>query len=226
MHLSINVMNQKFVETRCANQSTIPAKSGTNGRSGSGPMPGRRSGSCGQLLARHAKAILDRSCRVLAARHNAGVAAIEFAIYGLVFTMIVAAVGDIGLLLFTASELDAAVSAGAQYAVNNAAMVASNPSTLSTNISDIVNGAIGSGWATSTVNVNNSNDSTHCYCPTGTPGNWSWGSTVTCGSTCSGGGVGGQFVTITASRSVSPLFPTFGFVQSGTLTRNALVETE
>ena len=164
--------------------------------------------------------------QLLRPQDDAGVAAIEFAIYAMVFLMIVAATVDIGLLMFTGAQLDAAVSAGAEYAVNNATLVTSNPSGLNTNIANIVNNAIGTSWATSTVNVNNSNDSTHCYCPTGTPGNWTWGSTVTCGSACAGGGIGGQFVTITASRAVSPLFPTFGFVANGTLTRNALVETQ
>lgn len=160
------------------------------------------------------------------ARENAGVAAIEFAIYGMVFLMIVAATVDIGLLLFTQSELDAAVSAGAEYAANSAALVASNPSGLSTNIADVVDNANGTSWASSTVNVNNGNDSTGCYCPTGTPGNWAWGSAVTCGSACSGGGIGGQFVTITATATVSPLFPAFGFVAGSTISRSALVETQ
>ncbi len=160
------------------------------------------------------------------ARDDAGVAAIEFAVYATVFLMITAATVDIGLLLFTQSELDAAVSAGAQYAANSTAMVASNPSGLNANISNIVDNANGAGWATSTVNVNNSNDTTGCYCPTGSPGSWSWGSTATCGSACGGGGEAGQFVTITASRSVSPIFSAFGFVQNGTISRSALVETQ
>jgi hypothetical protein len=42
----------------------------------------------------------------------------------------------------------------------------------------------------------------------------------------SGGGVGGQFVTITASCTISPIFSSFGFVPSGTISRSALVETE
>jgi Flp pilus assembly protein TadG len=168
---------------------------------------------------------LRRAVQLLTTPANGGVAAIEFAIFGLVFLMIVAAVVDIGLMLFTQSELDAAVSAGAQYAANSATLVATNPTGLGTNISDIVTNANGTAWATSvTVNVNNS-DTTGCYCPTGTPGNWTWGSTVTCGSSCSGGGVGGQFVTITATRNVSPIFPAFGFVPSA-MTSNALVETQ
>ena len=89
-----------------------------------------------------------------------------------------------------------------------------------------MNNLNGTGGATSTVNVNNSNDTTGCYCPSGSPGSWSWGTTVTCGSSCTGGGIGGQFVTITANRSVSPLFPTFGFVQNGTITGSVLVETQ
>src|SRR5271167_4407028 len=107
--------------------------------------------------------------------------------------------------------VDTAVNAGAQYAVNNAGMVSSGSSTLNTEISNLVNNLNGTGWATSTVNVSNSNDTTGCYCPSGTPGSWTWGSTVTCGNSCaSGGGIGGQFVTITANRSISPIFTAFG----------------
>lgn len=179
---------------------------------------------------------LRRAAQLFKAPEKDGVAAVEFAIYALVFLMMVAAVVDIGLLLFTQSELDAAVSAGAQYAANSAILVARDPTDLNTNISDIVQNANGTSWANSpTVNVNNGNDETGCYCPTGTPGNWTWGTAIAqtnCGQPCSsvGGagsaGVAGQFVTITASRTVSPLFPTFGFVQSGTISANALVETQ
>jgi hypothetical protein len=132
------------------------------------------------------------------------------------------------LLLYTDFQLDTAVNAGAQYAVNNAGMVSSGPSTLNTEISNLVNNLNGTGWATSTVNVNNSNDTTGCYCPSGTPGNWSWGSASTsCGSNCpSGGGLYGQFVTITANRNISPIFPTFGFVPNGAISRSVLVETQ
>jgi hypothetical protein len=169
---------------------------------------------------------LRRALGVLAPSENAGVAAVEFAICATILLTILAGTIDIGLLLYTEFQLDTAVNAGAQYAVNNAAMVGSSPSTLNSEISSIVNDLNGTGWATSTVNVNNSNDSTGCYCPSGTSGSWSWGGTVSCGSSCTGGGVGGQFVTITANRSVSPIFPTFGFVNNGTISRSVLVETQ
>jgi Flp pilus assembly protein TadG len=171
-------------------------------------------------------ALAKRALRPLA-RENSGVAAIEFAICSTIFLTAVAGTVDIGLLLYTEFQLDTAVNAGAQYAVNNAAMVGSSPSTLNTDISNLVNNLNGTGWATSTVNVNNGNDTTGCYCPSGTPGNWTWGSTVTCGNSCaSGGGIGGQFVTITANRGISPIFTAFGFVSSGTVSRSVLVETQ
>jgi Flp pilus assembly protein TadG len=180
--------------------------------------------------------------RIFEAHENVGVAAVEFAIYALVFLTIVAATVDIGLLLFTTSQLDAAVTAGAEYAVNNANDVNStNGSSLATSISQIVTNSNGTNWANATIVVNNgpqvtvtngsssssgtATNANSCYCPTGTPGSWTWGSTVTCASSCTGGGVGGQFVTITASRSLTSLFPSFGFVPS-TVSRSILVETQ
>ena len=47
--------------------------------------------------------------RVLRAEENAGVAAIEFAIFATVFVIILAGTVDIGTLVYTASQLDAAV---------------------------------------------------------------------------------------------------------------------
>jgi Flp pilus assembly protein TadG len=155
-------------------------------------------------------------------RAEDGVVAIEFAIL-----IILAGTVNIGYLLYTASELDAAVSAGAQYAENNAALVSSNPSGLAGDIQAVVDNVNRTRWASATVNVNNG--TTQCYCPSGTPtNNWSWGSGETgCDTACpSGTGVWGQFVTIKATTNVTPLFPTFGFVQSGTLSRSAVVETE
>ena len=167
-----------------------------------------------------------RAGRLLTRRENAGVAAVEFALCATIFLTLLAGTIDIGLMLYTEFELDNAVDAGAQYTLNNITMVGTAPSTLNSNISTIVNNVNGSGWATSTVDVNHNNDTTGCYCPTGSPGSWTWGSAVTCGSACTGGGVGGQFVWITANRSISPIFSSFGFVPNGTISRSVLVETQ
>jgi Flp pilus assembly protein TadG len=159
--------------------------------------------------------------RLPALANEAGLAAVEFALYSTIILTVLAGTTDLGLELYTNS-----VNAGAQYVMNNAAMVSSSPSTLSSNTQNLVADVNGTGWATATADVNNSDDATGCYCPTGTPGNWTWGGTVSCGSACSAGGVGGQFVTIIASRAITPLFPAFGFVQNGTVSRSVLVETQ
>jgi Flp pilus assembly protein TadG len=165
--------------------------------------------------------------RILRAKQDAGTAAVEFALLASLFMIIVAGIAEFGYWIYAASELTAAVSAGSQYAANNGAMVATDPSGLAAAVSAVVNNANGAGWATSTVNVNNGS-SANCHCPTGTPGNWMWGSAVACGSACAGGGVAGQFVTITASPSsaVSAGFPTFNLTYSGTMSRSAIVETQ
>jgi Flp pilus assembly protein TadG len=168
-------------------------------------------------------------CRILSARENTGVAAIEFAVCAAALLVVLAGTVDVGRLLYTASQLDAAVSAGAQYAANNYASVsksATDAANLSTAIANVVASANGSAWATATVNVNNGNDATGCYCPSGSPGSWSWGSTKTCGSSCTGGGVAGQFVTITASRNLTAMFPALGLISGGAVARYALVETQ
>jgi len=160
---------------------------------------------------------------ILGVGRNAGAATVEFALLIPLFTIIVAGTADLVYWIYATSQLTAAVSAGAQYAEINP-----KSPTLQTDIQTIVDNANGTGWATSTVNVNNGS-STNCYCPTGSPGNWTWGSPVTpCGSTCAGGGVAGQFVTITASPSstVSPLFSTYNLVYSGSISRSAIVETQ
>jgi hypothetical protein len=171
--------------------------------------------------------VLEAVPRIPTAWHSAGSAAVEFAIFVPFFMIIVAGTLDLGYLIYTASELTAAVSAGSQYAENNAAMVSSNPRRLADNIGTIVENANGTKWATSTVNVNNGGDTTGCYCPTGSPGYWIWGTAVTCGKPCTGGGgVAGKFVTISGNHTVSPLFPTFGLMYNGTISRNAMVETQ
>jgi TadE-like protein len=68
-----------------------------------------------------------------------GGAAIEFGICATIFLTAVSGTVDIGLLLYTEFELDTAANAGAQYAVNNPAMVGGGPSALNTEISNPVN---------------------------------------------------------------------------------------
>ena len=166
------------------------------------------------------------AARILGGVVTSGTAAVEFAIFVPLFMILVAGTVDFGYLIYSGSALSAAVSAGSQYTENNVTRVSLDPTGLAADISTIVNNANGTNWATSAVNVNNGNDTTNCYCPTGLPGNWTWGTPMACGKLCASGSIAGQFVTITASRNVSALFPTFGLAYSDTISRSAIVETQ
>ncbi|HZB94021.1 MAG TPA: TadE/TadG family type IV pilus assembly protein [Stellaceae bacterium] len=172
-----------------------------------------------------------------------GVAAIEFALFAMVFLILLAGTIDLGNALYTEFELDSAVSAGAQVAaISGASVNSTSASTLATSIATTVANANGSGWANVTVVVNNgpsasisggstssggtATNADNYYCLTGTPANWSWGGSLAQGTACSGGGTAGQFVTITAQRTVTSFFPHFGFVPKGALIQSAAVETQ
>ncbi|HZL00180.1 MAG TPA: TadE/TadG family type IV pilus assembly protein [Caulobacteraceae bacterium] len=175
------------------------------------------------------------------ARDERGMAAVEFAILAPVFAVIFAGSADFGGVLYTQFRLNAAVSAGANYALVNAASVSSTSgASLASNVAQVVESNAGSDWADDGIVVNNgptnnvtSGSSTaggtassadSCYCPTLAPA-FSWGGAATCGSACSGGGVAGKFVTITASKTYTPIFSSYNIVKNGAVTVTTAVET-
>lgn len=188
--------------------------------------------------------LLHRFACVLSLRERQGVAAIEFALYSVVFLSILAGTVDIGNLIFSEFQLDQSIAAGAQYAVVNATQVSSSGGgALASSISTVVNnGHTSSGGWTNTVVVNNGPTATttngtvsssgtaanadNYYCPTGTPGSWTWGAGKTSGASCGSNVIAGKFVTISASRSIAPFFPAWGFVTNGTITHYAMVQVQ
>ena len=140
-------------------------------------------------LARRVRGCLTLLRGVASAAENAGVAAVEFAIYGTLILTIFAGTMDIGLLMFVEFQIDSAVSAGAQYAAINAASVNSaSGASLATAISNVVANANGTGWEDGAIVVNNgpavtggsaassgtASNADYCYCPTGSPSSWVW----------------------------------------------------
>jgi Flp pilus assembly protein TadG len=179
------------------------------------------------------------------ARDRGGIAAVEFALLTPVFCLLLAGVVDLGGALYAKFKLDSAVTAGANYAQINAASVnSSNGQTLANNIATIVETSQGSGWADDGVVVNNGPSTSVtsgtpttggtaanadvCYCPTGAVGTFTWGSSATCGSACPGSGAGyaGKFVTITATKTYTPIFSSYGIVQNDTITATAAVQVQ
>jgi Flp pilus assembly protein TadG len=172
-----------------------------------------------------------------------GLAAIEFAFIMPVFLILLVGVVDLGMMLFEDYKLDQAVAAGAEYAaVNPSSVDSTSGATLANSIATTVADANGSAWANDSVTVNDgptaivtngtlvsggtAANANNCYCPTGSAPNWSWGSAMTCGANCAGGGTAGKFVTITATASYTPLLTLYGFISSGPLRQSATIETQ
>lgn len=191
----------------------------------------------GRRLLRGGTAIVElwRSCRATAA--------IEFAFLMPVFLIMFVGIVDLGMMLVQDYRLDQAVAAGAEYAAIHGTSVSSTGgATLATNIATTVASANGSGWANDTVVVNNgpsvtvtsgssssagtASNADSCYCPTGSPPSWTWGSAMTCGASCAGGGTAGKFVTITATSSYTPILSIYHVINNGTLRQSAVVETQ
>ena len=178
-----------------------------------------------------------------------GIAAIEFSIIAPLFCLLFVAAIDMGSAIYTRFKLDAAVSAGANYALINAANVSSTGgATLASNIAAIVENSEGAGYANEAIAVNDGPTATvsggapgtpgtlttggtnapadSCYCPSGTTTAFTWGAAKTCGSTCASGGLAGKFVTVVATRTYSPIFSSYGLIANNTITASATVETQ
>jgi len=178
-----------------------------------------------------------------ALRDETGVSAIEFALVAPIFCFILVGVLEFGNLLFQRFELDAALAAGANYALVKADDVtAAGAPTLAANIEKVINAKWGKGWADSTVTINNGSSVTttsgtttaggtaanasSCYCPSGSAKSLVWGAAVACGAACTGGGEAGKFVLINLSMPYTPILTGYGIVDAGAITVATLIQTE
>lgn len=173
-----------------------------------------------------------------------GVSLIEFAFLAPVLCLILAGANDLGGMLYTRYNLDASVSAGANYALVSAASANStNGAALANTIASIVTNGGSTTPPNSTIVVNNGLTTTtsgagtpttsgtpaeadSCYCPTVGSTGVSWGPATTCGLSCSNGTLAGKFVYITANQTYTPLFPSYGFIQNWNVSTNAMVQVQ
>ncbi len=176
---------------------------------------------------------------------RSGVAAVEFALISPTIILVLVGLIDLGGILYTRFQLDASLSAGANYAMVNAASVNSTSgASLANTLAGLVSSGQSSNWAASSVTINSgptagstggtvttggtASSADSCYCPTGAAtSSVSWGGAQTCGTTCTGGGYAGKFVLLSASRSYTPIFSGYGLVsQTGTITTSSLVQVQ
>lgn len=176
-------------------------------------------------------------------RERRGAAAVEFAMIAPIFCVLLAASVDFGGVLYTQLKLDSAVAAGANYAqVNNANVSSANGAALATNVANIVRTSEGAAYADGMVVVNDGPSVTitggaassggaptpadSCYCPTGSGATFAWGAASACGASCPGAGIAGKFVTITVTRTYTPIFMSYGLIQNNKISASSVVETQ
>jgi Flp pilus assembly protein TadG len=172
-----------------------------------------------------------------------GTAAVELALVAPMLLTLLAGIIDFARVYHDEIELSGAVAAAAQYALINASSINStNVTSFAATLSGIVANSNGSAWAGATVTVNDGATSAvaagtttssgtaananSCWCPTGSPGSMSWGTAVTCGSSCAGGTLAGKFVTITGTRLFSAIFGNYGLISNTTLHQSTIVQAQ
>jgi len=116
-----------------------------------------------------------------------GAAAIEFAIIGGVFSMLLVVSGDLGLAYYSNMQVQTSAQVGAEYAAVHGFS--------SSTISSAVTGATSTAGITATPVP-----AQFCGCPSGTSI-----SNATCGTTCSDGTGVGTYVQVSASRTYTTL---------------------
>jgi Flp pilus assembly protein TadG len=176
-------------------------------------------------------------------RTRRSIAALEFGMLAPLYMIGMAATVDIGNAITANVIVAGSVQSASNYALVNASQVNSTSgATLATNLATIAANAFATNWANSTATVNNgpaasvtggttSSSGTPananlCYCPTGTYSSITWGTSVTCGTTCTGGGIAGKFVVVTASYTWTPLFTSYSFVPSGYVSSGTVVQVQ
>jgi Flp pilus assembly pilin Flp len=174
-------------------------------------------------------------------RERSGASALEFAMLAPVFIVILAGVVDVGTLLHTKYRLNAAIAAGSNFALVNGQDISEDDGAdLALNIAKVLAGEQPMSSSNSMIIVNNMTqlqvtggiassasmpgDGDACYCPSRVNGVLTWGSELSCGSACGGGGVAGKFVQIEISRPYTPMFGGYGLTDAGQVTVSAVVQ--
>ncbi len=175
-----------------------------------------------------------------------GTAVVEFAMIAPVLVLLLIGTVDFAMAIYDRFALNGAVSAAADYAILNAAEVSSTSEPqLASSLASVASASSNSVVSiTAAVNVNHgstatgtagavtatsgsASPATSCYCPAAASGGGvTWGSIATCGSTCSGGGIAGKFVTIAASVAFTSMFGSHGLIPSQNFTTSSVVQVQ
>jgi Flp pilus assembly protein TadG len=166
-------------------------------------------GLCGMIL--HLGTI-RRLCQFRRVRDHRATAIMEFALAAPALLYFLAAASDYGMGWWDAGCLANAVAQGAYYAFLN------GPSVNQTAVKTLVKTASSLSIPTANITVG---DPTQCYCPSGFPA--TLGTAVAnCSTTCADGTAAGNYMTITATYTLTGFFPIGGLSLIGKTIRESV----
>ncbi|MFE1599752.1 TadE/TadG family type IV pilus assembly protein [Methylobacterium sp. ID0610] len=174
---------------------------------------------------------------------ESGSAAVEFGIVAPFMLLVLVAATDLSGMLYTGFRLDATVSAAAQFAIVNPDKVNSTSGRdLADKLSKILTNGTDASALTARVTVNNgpivsSSNGTvsssgsdaqadSCYCPSRGSDGITWGASVSCGASCSGGTPAGKYVVLTVTKPYVSLFSSWGLVPRDGIAARAVVQVQ
>lgn len=160
---------------------------------------------------------------------QAGASAVEFAVLAPILLLILAAIIDLGTLVYTRMQIESAISAATAYAFANAENVSGeNGGSLGLGMTKLLVARLG-GDISADIVVNNgprqsyaegqiassgsASQASQCHCLQNNGGALTW-VTTSCGAACVAGGTAGRFVSITVRKPYQPLFYDYGMTQN------------
>ncbi len=172
---------------------------------------------------------------------DSGSSVVEFALIAPFVLLILTATFDIGMIIQAKFNLDARITAAANYAqINGASIEDAGATTFAGKIASLVSG--GSTDVEANVVLNNAasaavdngtlttNDTlgqmAQCYCPSRVAGKIQWGIAQTCLSPCADGSTAGKFIVLDATTPHTSLFRGYGITPDGMILTDAVVRIE
>lgn len=155
---------------------------------------------------------LQRLAHSLRDDHSA-VAAIEFGLLLPLFALIVVGAIDFGLAFDAKLRLSNAVGEGAQFSF------LTGPNVQAAQVQTVVQSAS----TLSPVNVNVTYSASSCYCLTGSPASLTQ---QNCSTSCANGTPPGKYVSIAATYTYQPIFPSYHLLANSVLSENATVRVQ
>ncbi len=176
-------------------------------------------------------------------RGESGASAVEFALLGPVFIVMMAGIVELGGAVNTKLRIDSAITSASTYLLGKGASVnASSAETLAKDVLKMLEAELGKKDVAAAVTVNNgptvtmtiegegksgnNSGADSCYCPSKGDGLIQWGNAMTCGTACASGGFAGKYVVISASKGFVSLFPVDRFIKSDMLGGTAIVQVQ